>query len=74
MPMEESNKETIVQGLMRMLYAFPFIFSGPALLVGKGRTGAWYWGALSIVLMLAAVVLVVTGLRKVLTGFFGERR
>lgn len=70
----ESDKETIVQGLMRMLYAFPFIFSGPALLVGKGTSGAWYWTVLAIVLMLAAVILVVTGLRKVLAGFFGQRK
>jgi hypothetical protein len=55
-----------------MAWSFPFIFAGPALFIGKGTSGAWYWTALSMVLMLSGISLVVLGLRQILRGFFGD--
>lgn len=68
-----SNQEVIVSGLFRLVWSFPFMFSGPALFIGKGTTGHWFWTALAVALMLTGVVLIVVGLRKVLRGFFGDR-
>lgn len=65
-----SNQERIVAGLFRLAWSFPLIFIGPSLFIGKGTGGAWYWTALSVLIMLAAVILMVSGLRKVMSGFF----
>jgi len=66
----KSNQDLIVAGLFRLAWSFPFIFIGPSLYIGKGTSGAWYWTALSIAIMLVAVFLAVSGLRKVMSGFF----
>jgi hypothetical protein len=66
----KSNQDLIVAGLFRLAWSFPFIFIGPSLYIGKGTSGAWYWTALSIAVMLVAVFLAVSGLRKVMSGFF----
>ncbi|MGD1981400.1 MAG: DUF6095 family protein [Flavobacteriales bacterium] len=66
----KSNQDLIVAGLFRLAWSFPFIFVGPSLYIGKGTSGAWYWTALSIAIMLFAVFLAVSGLRKVMSGFF----
>ena len=66
----KSNQDLIVAGLFRLAWSFPFIFVGPSLYIGKGTSGAWYWTALSIAIMLIAVFLAVSGLRKVMSGFF----
>ncbi|MGB1111540.1 MAG: DUF6095 family protein [Schleiferiaceae bacterium] len=66
----KSNQDLIVAGLFRLAWSFPFIFVGPSLYIGKGTSGAWYWTALSIAIMLVAVFLAVSGLRKVMSGFF----
>ena len=66
----KSNQDLIVAGLFRLAWSFPFIFVGPSLYIGKGTSGAWYWTALSIAIMLVAVFLAVSGLRKVISGFF----
>lgn len=66
----KSNQDLIVAGLFRLAWSFPFIFVGPSLFIGKGTSGAWYWTALSIAIMLVAVFLAVSGLRKVMSGFF----
>jgi hypothetical protein len=66
----KSNQDLIVTGLFRLAWSFPFIFVGPSLYIGKGTSGAWYWTALSIAIMLVAVFLAVSGLRKVMSGFF----
>jgi len=66
----KSNQDLIVAGLFRLAWSFPFIFVGPSLYIGKGTSGAWYWTALSIAIMLVAVFLAVSGLRKVMRGFF----
>jgi hypothetical protein len=66
----KSNQDLIVAGLFRLAWSFPFIFVGPSLYIGKGTNGAWYWTALSIAIMLVAVFLAVSGLRKVMSGFF----
>jgi hypothetical protein len=66
----KSNQDLIVAGLFRLAWSFPFIFVGPSLYIGKGTSGAWYWTALSIAIMLVAVFLAVIGLRKVMSGFF----
>jgi hypothetical protein len=68
----KSNQDIIVSGLFRLATAFPFMFIGPALFIGKGTTGAWYWTALSLAIMLTGVFFIVTGLRRVLRGFFGN--
>ncbi|MEC8459178.1 MAG: DUF6095 family protein [Bacteroidota bacterium] len=67
---KRSNQEQIVAGLFRLAWSFPFIFTGPSLYIGKGTSGSWYWTVISIVLMLVAVFLAVSGLRKVMSGFF----
>ena len=67
---KRSNQEQIVAGLFRLAWSFPFIFIGPSLYIGKGTSGSWYWTVISIVLMLVAVFLAVSGLRKVMRGFF----
>ena len=64
----KSNQDLIDAGLFRL--AWSFIFVGPSLYIGKGTSGAWYWTALSIAIMLVAVFLAVSGLRKVMSGFF----
>jgi len=66
----KSNQNLIVAGLFRLAWSFPFIFVGPSLYIGKGTSGAWYWTALSIAIMLVAVFFAVSGLRKVMSGFF----
>ena len=66
----KSNQGLIVEGLFGLAWSFPFIFVGPSLYIGKGTSGAWYWTALSIAIMLVAVFLAVSGLRKVMSGFF----
>ena len=66
----KSNQDLIVAGLFRLAWSFPFIFVGPSLYIGKGTSGAWYWTALSVAIMLVAVFLAVSGLRKVMSGFF----
>lgn len=68
----KSNQEKILGGLFRLAWSFPFIFAGPSLYIGKGTSGEWYWTALSIIIMLVAVALAVSGLRKVMSGFFDE--
>ena len=70
MSANKSNQDLIVAGLFRLAWSFPFIFVGPSLFIGKGTSGAWYWTALSIAIMLVAVFLAVSGLRKVMSGFF----
>ena len=70
--MSKSNQDLIVAGLFKLAWSFPFIFAGPALFIGKGTSGAWYWTALSILLMLSGAILVVLGLRQILRGFFGD--
>ena len=69
----KSNQDLIVAGLFRLAWSFPFIFVGPSLYIGKGTSGAWYWTALSIAIMLVAVFLAVSGLRKVMSGFFDSK-
>ena len=71
---QRTNQELLVAGLFRLASSFPFIFIGPALFIGKGTTGTWYWTAIAVLVMLTGVVLVVMGLRMVLRGFFGERK
>ena len=66
--MSKSNQDHIVAGLFKLAWSFPFIFAGPALFIGKGTSGAWYWTAL----MLSGALLVVLGLRQILRGFFGD--
>jgi len=66
----KSNQDLIVAGLFRLAWSFPFILVGPSLYIGKGTSGAWYWTALSIAIMLVAVFLAVSGLHKVMSGFF----
>lgn len=70
--MSKSNQDYIVAGLFKMAWSFPFIFAGPALFIGKGTSGALYWTAFSILLMLSGITLVVLGLRQILRGFFGD--
>ena len=70
MSANKSNQDLIVAGLFRLAWSFPFIFVGPSLYSGKGTSGSWYWTVISIVLMLVAVFLAVSGLRKVMSGFF----
>jgi len=69
----KSNQDLIVAGLFRLAWSFPFIFVGPSLYIGKGTSGAWYWTALSIAIMLVAVFLAISGLRKVMSGFFDSK-
>jgi len=68
----KSNQELIVAGLYKMAWSFSFIFIGPAMFIGKGTTGAWYWTVLSLAIMATGVFLAVWGLRTVLKGFFGD--
>jgi hypothetical protein len=70
---EKSRQEVIVAGLYKMAWSFPFIFIGPALFIGKGTTGAWYWTVISLLIMATGVFLAVWGLRTVLKGFFGDQ-
>ena len=44
--MGRSDKDKIIAGLFRLAWSFPFIFIGPALLIGKGTGGHWYWTAI----------------------------
>jgi hypothetical protein len=69
---QKTNQEMLAAGLFRLAWSFPFIFIGPLLYVGKGTGGAWYWTVISIAIMLIAVALAVSGLRKVMQGFFGK--
>ena len=68
----KTNQEMLAAGVFRLAWSFPFIFIGPSLYVGKGTGGAWYWTVISIAIMLIAVALAVSGLRKVMQGFFGK--
>jgi len=70
---EKSRQEVIIAGLYKMAWSFPFIFIGPALFIGKGTTGAWYWTVISLLIMATGVFLAVWGLRAVLKGFFGDQ-
>ena len=70
--MSKSNQDEIVAGLFKLAWSFPFIFLGPALFIGKGTSGAWYWTVLSIVLMLGGIAFIALGLRQILRGFFGD--
>jgi hypothetical protein len=70
---EKSRQEVIIAGLYKMAWSFPFIFIGPALFIGKGTTGAWYWTVISLLIMATGVFLAVWGLRTVLKGFFGDQ-
>jgi hypothetical protein len=69
-----TDKERLIKGLYHMAAAFPFIFAGPSLYFSKGaagfKSGDYTWTILSIVLMLAAVFLVVRGLRISIKAFF----
>jgi len=69
---QKTNQEMLAAGLFRLAWSFPFIFRGRSLYVGKGTGGAWYWTVISIAIMLIAVALAVSGLRKVMQGFFGK--
>jgi hypothetical protein len=69
---QKTNQEMLAAGLFRLAWSFPFIFIGPSLYVGKGTGGAWYWTVISIAIMLIAVALAVSGLRKVMSGFFDK--
>jgi hypothetical protein len=71
--MSKSNQDEIVAGLFKLAWSFPFIFLGPALFIGKGTSGAWYWTVLSIVLMLGGIAFIALGLRQILRGFFGDK-
>jgi len=70
---EKSRQEVIIAGLYKMAWSFPFIFIGPALFIGKGTSGAWYWTVISLLIMATGVFLAVWGLRTVLKGFFGDQ-
>ena len=70
--MGRSDKDKIIAGLFRLAWSFPFIFIGPALLIGKGTGGQWYWTAISLVIMATGVFLAVAGLRLILRGFFND--
>ncbi|CAI8364867.1 MAG: Uncharacterised protein [Cryomorphaceae bacterium] len=70
--MPKSNQDLILAGLFRLAWAFPFIFVGPALFVGKGTSGAWYWTVISIAIMATGAGMAVMGLRKIMKGFFGD--
>ncbi|MCH1533558.1 MAG: DUF6095 family protein [Schleiferiaceae bacterium] len=70
--MSKSDQDHIVAGLLKLAWSFPFIFAGPALFIGKGTSGAWYWTVLSLILMLSGICLITLGLRQILRGFFGD--
>jgi len=64
-------------GVNYMAYSFPLIFLGPGLYFWKGARawdhGEWWWAALSLIIMGAAVFLVVKGLRAIMAGIFGDK-
>lgn len=72
-----SDKDKIARGINLMAFSFPFILFGPALYFWKGArswgNGEWWWGVLSVAIMLTAVYLAVSGLRLILAGFFNDK-
>ena len=63
---------------MRFLAAaLPLVFTAPGLYVYLGvptlEQGRYLWVGICLVLMVAAVVLGVLGLRSIMRGFFGDR-
>ncbi|MFN3951261.1 MAG: DUF6095 family protein [Thermaurantimonas sp.] len=76
-PRPHSDKELLAKGATLMFGSMPFIFSGPVLfyfigfpLLDEGKV----WGiVLSAVFSIAAIVLFISGLMKVLKGFFSAR-
>lgn len=73
----DDQKKTIFKGIAMMFGALPFVFAGPSLMFGVGiphlNDGRYAMFIVSIILMILAGVIGVTGLKKVLAGFF-ERR
>lgn len=76
-PRPHSDKELLAKGATLMFGAMPFVFSGPVLfyfigfpLLDEGKV----WGILlSSAFSIVAIILFVSGLRKVLKGFFSAR-
>jgi hypothetical protein len=72
-----TNKEKLVKGVYFLAVAFPLIFAGPILYTWKGADGfrdssKLGLTALSIAIMLLAVILVVKGLRTILSSLFDQ--
>jgi hypothetical protein len=71
---KEAQRKELFRGIALMFASLPFIFSGPALLFAVGvpqlREGNIYILLLSLLMMLIAGLLGITGLRVVLRAFF----
>lgn len=72
-----TNKDKLMRGINIIAFSFPLILLGPALYFWKGaaswQNGQWWWAILSLLIMIAAVYLVVKGLRTILAGLFGDK-
>jgi hypothetical protein len=70
-----TNKEKLIKGIYFLAAAFPLIFAGPIIYTWKGAEGFRDSSKLlptflSIAIMLIAAILVVKGLRTILSSLF----
>ena len=74
--MPSEQKQDIFKGVVLMFTSLPFIFLGPSLMFGAGipqcKEGNYTMLTVSVALMVAAGVIGVMGLKKVLKAFFNE--
>jgi hypothetical protein len=74
--MPSEQKQDIFKGIVLMFTSLPFIFLGPSLMFGAGipqfKEGNYTMFIVSVALMVAAGIIGVTGLKKVLNAFFNN--
>ncbi|TVQ79486.1 MAG: hypothetical protein EA358_03535 [Flavobacteriales bacterium] len=75
--MPEAQRQALFKGITLMFASLPFVFAGPSLLFALGvpRLRHGHYDALiaSVVVMIIAGVIGVSGLRRVLKAFFEKR-
>jgi hypothetical protein len=73
----EAQKEALMKGITLMFASLPFVFAGPSIMFALGvprlREGQYDALIVSIIVMIIAGVVGVTGLRRVLKAFFEGR-
>ena len=75
--MPELQKQALFKGITLMFASLPFIFAGPSIMFALGiprmRDGHYDALVASIVVMIIAGIVGVSGLRRVLRAFFEGR-
>lgn len=75
---KRSNKEELMKGAILAAVSLPFFFSGPILFSVLGypmmQKGQYLGMVISILFMLAAIVLLALGIRRMLKAFFNPEK